>query len=517
MKSLLSISMMLVLPGLAHAADGVNLSAGGGALFADPLEVLDSSWAATVRGGVWVKPNLAVEADLGLSTGQTTIGTPDTFPYTSFTPRLGILGRIPFVNQDGDTLKLEMTLAAGLGIWGKSVGDDGALDLPVGDKLDVDFLGNAGPGAMFSLTETVSIRTDLRFLLSLGGENFQNRGDAFLSWEWTTGVNLQIGGPKDEDKDGIVDEEDSCIDEPEDLDGFKDEDGCPDDDNDGDGIVDADDAECPNEAEDMDGFEDTDGCPDLNNDGDDLADAEDECPDIAGRKSLGGCPDNDEDDIRNSEDECEDEAGPKEAQGCPDGDGDRVPDYRDACPEEPGWEKAIALVSDGCKGRVYLTKKFLVVTEQVQFDSGKATIKAASHELLDEIFAALKSNKNLKKLLIAGHTDDRGDDEKNMKLSEDRALSVVAYLKDKGLAEGRMKAKGFGETEPIGDNKTSAGREENRRVEFRIKDSSAAKRVKRAKNTNKDDEGDAEKKDAGDDKEEKAEDKKEEKAEDKKE
>jgi outer membrane protein OmpA-like peptidoglycan-associated protein len=65
----------------------------------------------------------------------------------------------------------------------------------------------------------------------------------------------------DNDKDGILDADDKCPNEPEDKDGFEDEDGCPDPDNDKDGILDADD-KCPNEPEDMDGYEDEDGCPD---------------------------------------------------------------------------------------------------------------------------------------------------------------------------------------------------------------------------------------------------------------
>jgi outer membrane protein OmpA-like peptidoglycan-associated protein len=359
---------------------------------------------------------------------------------------------------------------------------------------------------MMSLTDSLSLRTDLRFLLSLGTENYQNRGDAFLSWEWTTGVNLRLGGPKDMDKDGIVDEEDSCIDEPEDFDNFKDEDGCPEDDNDGDGIVDADD-QCPgtdaddDTAEDIDDFEDADGCPDLDNDGDGIADTDDDCPLVAGGEATGGCPDADGDGIRNADDECEDEAGKEGSFGCPDGDEDRVPDYRDDCPEEPGWEEAIPLLSDGCKGRVYVTKKFLVVTEKIQFDSGRATIKKASHALLDDIFEALQKNASLTELLIAGHTDDRGDDAKNLTLSEDRAKAVKTYLVDKGIDKKRIKGKGFGETEPIGDNATREGRDENRRVEFRIKSSKSPEALKRAaikKNEEKKDDADAEKKDDAD-------------------
>lgn len=65
----------------------------------------------------------------------------------------------------------------------------------------------------------------------------------------------------DADGDGIPDDVDECVEEPEDFDGYQDEDGCPDPDNDGDNILDADDI-CPLDAEDVDGFQDEDGCPD---------------------------------------------------------------------------------------------------------------------------------------------------------------------------------------------------------------------------------------------------------------
>ena len=71
-------------------------------------------------------------------------------------------------------------------------------------------------------------------------------------------------------------------------------------------------------------------------------------------------------------------------------------------------------------------------------------------------------------LEIHGHTDDQGDDAKNQKLSDDRAAAVKKYLTDKGIADNRTKSYGHGETMPVADNKTSAGRAQNRRVEFKV-------------------------------------------------
>jgi OOP family OmpA-OmpF porin len=98
----------------------------------------------------------------------------------------------------------------------------------------------------------------------------------------------------DEDKDGITDDKDQCMNEPEDKDGFEDTDGCPDYDNDMDGIYDNQD-KCPNQAEDYDGFEDSDGCPESDNDKDGIPDAIDKCPNnsetVNGFKDDDGCPD----------------------------------------------------------------------------------------------------------------------------------------------------------------------------------------------------------------------------------
>jgi len=69
---------------------------------------------------------------------------------------------------------------------------------------------------------------------------------------------------------------------------------------------------------------------------------------------------------------------------------------------------------------------------------------------------------------IGGHTDNVGNDQANMLLSENRAKSVVDFLVAKGIIVTRLQAKGYGETIPKGDNSTEKGREENRRTEFRI-------------------------------------------------
>ena len=69
---------------------------------------------------------------------------------------------------------------------------------------------------------------------------------------------------------------------------------------------------------------------------------------------------------------------------------------------------------------------------------------------------------------IAGHTDSSGEDAYNLRLSQERAESVLAFLVAQGIEANRLQARGYGETQPVADNGTNAGRERNRRVEFNV-------------------------------------------------
>jgi OOP family OmpA-OmpF porin len=127
--------------------------------------------------------------------------------------------------------------------------------------------------------------------------------------------------------------------------------------------------------------------------------------------------------------------------------------------------------------RVEVTADKIVITEKIQFDFNKATIKPESNALLDEIVAVIRDNPHIRKIAIEGHTDSDGGDSYNLKLSDDRAKSVQAYLVDHGIEADRLTAKGFGETKPIGDNATDAGKEQNRRVEFLITEQDEIKKT----------------------------------------
>lgn len=103
----------------------------------------------------------------------------------------------------------------------------------------------------------------------------------------------------------------------------------------------------------------------------------------------------------------------------------------------------------------------------IQFETGSAVIKKSSYGILDQVVSVMTENP-MYNLEVHGHTDSQGDDAKHMKLSDDRAASVKKYLMDKGVAAIRLRSEGHGETIPVADNTTSAGRAKNRRVEFKV-------------------------------------------------
>lgn len=105
--------------------------------------------------------------------------------------------------------------------------------------------------------------------------------------------------------------------------------------------------------------------------------------------------------------------------------------------------------------------------ENIEFDTDKSTLRPISIEELNELHQLLIKNDTLK-IAIHGHTDDQGTTAYNQRLSEKRAKAVYDFLINKNVQAERLRYKGFGETEPIDDNETEAGREVNRRVEFII-------------------------------------------------
>lgn len=274
----------------------------------------------------------------------------------------------------------------------------------------------------------------------------------------------EFAGCPDTDGDGIVDAEDACPNEV----GPKETQGCPiAKDSDGDGIPDDIDR-CPLDPEDKDGFQDEDGCPDADNDGDGIVDKADACPNEAGPIENRGCPvtDKDGDGVPDAEDKCPELAGVKENAGCPDADkdGDTIVDRLDKCPDRFGPPP------DGCPKKytlVEVKKERIDIKQQVHFASARYRVLPDSFPLLDQVVQVLNDFPKMR-VAIEGHTDSVGGEAMNMRLSQRRADAVRDFLVSKGVSPDRLEAIGFGPTKPIASNKTSRGRAQNRRTEFRI-------------------------------------------------
>lgn len=279
-----------------------------------------------------------------------------------------------------------------------------------------------------------------------------------------------VGCPLDTDTDGVADYMDICSDTPAEAAGMLDENGCPLD-TDGDGVADYMD-ECPDTPEEAAGMVDEKGCP-LDTDGDGVADYIDMCAETpaeaAGMIDQFGCPlDSDTDGVYDYCDQCPDT--PEEANnsvgadGCPlDSDGDGVYDYQDMCPTVAGVKS-----NNGCPEVKREVRQLLQkAMSGIQFENGKATIKAGSYPILNNIAKTFIENPSYY-IEVQGHSDNVGNYKANIELSERRAKAVRDYLIKKGVPADHMTAHGYGPDKPIADNKTKAGREKNRRVEFNI-------------------------------------------------
>lgn len=236
-----------------------------------------------------------------------------------------------------------------------------------------------------------------------------------------------VAMPKDSDGDGVPDDKDRCPGTPA---GAKvDAQGCELD-SDGDGVADRLDR-CPGTP--AGAKVDAQGC-ELDSDGDGVVDRLDRCPGTpAGRKV--------------------------DAQGCElDSDGDGVVDALDQCPNTPRGDRVDAR---GC------TLASTIQLKGVNFDNDSAAIRPDARPILDEAVATLRRYPQLR-VEVAGHTDDRASDDYNLDLSQRRAQAVVDYFVQMGVDAARLVPKGYGESTPVAENTTAAGRTVNRRVELRI-------------------------------------------------
>ena len=223
---------------------------------------------------------------------------------------------------------------------------------------------------------------------------------------WQAGASLLFRfGNTDRDKDGIKDSEDACPDVP----GLAQFQGCPD--TDGDGVADKDD-NCPEVA----GPVENNGCPWPDTDGDGVLDKDDACPSVAGPAENKGCPwpDTDKDGILDKDDKCPNEYGLAEYQGCP---------------------KPKSVTASGVQTEL----------KDILFNFGKATLRPESTPKLDAAANLIKTDGGT--YLLVGHTDKKGSDAVNLRLSKQRAAAVVAALEARGVSADALKSKGVGSAE----------------------------------------------------------------------
>jgi chemotaxis protein MotB len=133
--------------------------------------------------------------------------------------------------------------------------------------------------------------------------------------------------------------------------------------------------------------------------------------------------------------------------------------------EATGFGEGYDVNFDAAAGTITVT-----LPNAILFDSGKATMKSATSKELDHIYSVLKAKYPGRHIEVAGHTDSdpikKTKWADNLELSSQRAMSVARYLIQKGIAENKIAATGYGEGRPIATNSTAAGKQKNRRVEI---------------------------------------------------
>ena len=401
------------------------------------------------------------------------------------------------VRQDGvperfnSRMNISADLVGQIGYFAKDYFFTPYLTAGLGYQLET-FTGVNNHGAAFPVGLGLNVRLSPHIYLQAQSEyrftTLENREQIVYG----AGLLFALNGtpaepePTDADGDGITDAEDECPllagtmamkgcpDADGDMVADKDDDcpaeaglakfgGCPDTDEDG--VMDKED-ECPTEV----GTIELKGCPVRDADGDGVPDGVDECPAEAGTLANNGCPvkDADGDGVEDKDDRCPNEAGPASNNGCPvpvvvDSDNDGVPDGDDRCPNSAG-----TVANNGCPEITVEDKEILnLAVSNVEFQSSRATLKASSFATLDQVVTLMKKYPDYN-LSINGHTDSIGSSKTNQLLSERRAKSCYDYLIRKGISSSRVNYVGYGESQPIADNRFKDGREKNRRVEFSL-------------------------------------------------
>ncbi|KPA18435.1 flagellar motor protein MotB [Candidatus Magnetomorum sp. HK-1] len=310
-------------------------------------------------------------------------------------------------------------------------------DPDYGIDNNIEAVFHYGGGVRFALTDQIDIRADVRHALTFDEkDNEKVAFDHYNNLEATLGFTLTLGKSKpttvamignDQDNDGVADSVDQCPNTVPNVsvNTF----GCPYD-TDKDGVYDYQD-KCPEtfSGETVDMF----GCS-KDSDSDGVVDTKDKCPGTPANVAVG-------------------------KDGCSlDADSDGVNDYLDKCPNTP---PGTLVDARGCKN---VAGKDIRLNLKITFDSGKADIAKSSLDQVKAVAEVMSKYPN-SKAVIEAHTDSSGSEKYNLDLSQKRADMVVHYLTNLfGIEKSRLRAVGYGESRPIADNRTIAGKKRNRRA-----------------------------------------------------
>ena len=163
-------------------------------------------------------------------------------------------------------------------------------------------------------------------------------------------------------------------------------------------------------------------------------------------------------------------ADPKD--GCPnlDADGDGIPIPQDKCPDQPETKNGFE-DEDGCpdkKPLVQIVGTKVQINQKIQFAKSSATIEAESKPVVDAVADILKKNPDIQLIEVGGYASKEGSAYYNRSLTQRRVDSVLKALTERGVARNRLLAQGYGFYCRLDTSDTDAGREKNRRVEFKI-------------------------------------------------
>ena len=457
-RILLVLSLLfLALPGIARAEDPTFWIVPGGGLYWPPAEFGVEDPVPSFGGILGIRLSEPVALELR---GHYAKG--DSEKVWAEGPDVSLLhgeGNVTWFLTPGTGIVPYVTLGAGV------------MRADTGEESSSKFAWNAGAGIKARLSGNLALRLDGRNVSYEVPTPATGEGKMRYSVEVFGGLSFGFGGkPSDEDLDGVKNDVDRCPATP--AGARVDAAGCPQD-ADGDGVFDGLD-QC--EGTPRGATVDAKGCPsDADKDG--VPDGIDQCADTpaGARVSPAGCPeDADGDGVFDGIDQCE--STPRgctvNPNGCPaDADQDGVCDGVDTCPETPA---NVRVDATGCPLQVSVRETELMETgmiriQDINFDTGKATIKKESFRVLDDVGGILSRWPQLR-IEIGGHTDARGSDALNQKLSEARAKAVRDYLLNKfpELDPGQFTSVGYGERQPIATNTTTLGMAKNRRVEFKV-------------------------------------------------